>query len=73
MIIEVADSKIERMSSCVEEILNKGGKLMHMLEELNSSNYDTNNYIEPDDKEYRRGDYYTRRDRKVKPDYYRYY
>ena len=73
MIIEVADSKVEKMSSCVEEILNKGGKLMHMLEELNSSNYDTKNYIDQDEDDYGKRDYYTRRNRNMKPDYYRYY
>lgn len=30
--IEISDSKISKMSECVEEILNKGGELMWMLE-----------------------------------------
>ena len=46
---------------------------MHMLEELNSSNYDTKNYMDPDDDDYGKRDYYTRRNRNMKPDYYRYY
>ena len=73
MIIEVADSKIEKMSSCVEEILSKSGKLMHILEELNSSNYDAKNYTEPDEDDYGKRDYSIKRNRNMKPDYYRYY
>ena len=71
MIIEVTDDKLEKMSTCVEEILKKGGKLMQVLEELNSSNYHTKKHMgDYDDRD--EGDYYMPR-RSRKPDYNRYY
>ena len=33
-VIEITDSKVEKMSDCVEEILNKAGEMMWMLEKL---------------------------------------
>ena len=71
MIIEVSENKIEKMSACVEEMLSKGGKLMHILEELSSENYDTKNYGDYDEDDYEEDR--KKHSRKRKADYYRYY
>lgn len=42
-IIEVSESKIDKMSGCVEEMLLIGGKLMQCLEELDSESYGERN------------------------------
>lgn len=33
-VIEISESKVSKMSDCVEEILNKAGEMMWMLEKL---------------------------------------
>lgn len=33
-VIEISESKVSKMSDCVEEILNKAGEMMWMLENL---------------------------------------
>lgn len=37
MMIEISESKVEKMSDCAEKMLKYGGKLMQYIEELSGS------------------------------------